>query len=139
MLSLSPASQLSVDMRPGKAPMLRADGPDAAPRRARGLRVATMIALTAALLGLGNWTCRGQPPTETRARPRRFTPGSGPIEGGRFVFIEVEEPAAAIGTASISCQFGQHAASPAEYDATSARYLCRTPPHSRPESVTLAI
>ncbi len=55
------------------------------------------------------------------------------------MFIDVEEPAAAIGTASIACQFGQHAASPGEYDATSARYLCRTPAHSRPESVTLTI
>ena len=51
----------------------------------------------------------------------------------------VEEPAAAIGTASIACQFGQHATSPGEYDATSGRYLCRTPAHSRPESVALTI
>src|SRR5258705_448415 len=105
----------------------------------RPLRVASMIAFIAALLGLGNWACRGQTPTERSARPLRFTPGSGPIEGGRFVFIDVEEPAAAIGTASIACQFGQHAASPGKYDATSARYLCRTPAHSRPESVTLTI
>lgn len=69
----------------------------------------------------------------------RFTPGSGPIEGGRLVFIDVEEPAAAIGTASIACQFGQHAASPGKYDATSGRYVCRTPAHSRPEPVTLTI
>ncbi len=110
-----------------------------APRGARALRVALMIAFIAALLGLGNWACRGQTPTDRSARPLRFTPGSGPIEGGRFVFIDVEEPAAAIGTASIACQFGQHAASPGEYDATSARYLCRTPAHSRPESVTLTI
>jgi len=98
-----------------------------------------MIAFIAALLVLGNWACKGQTPTETSARPRRFTPGSGPIEGGRFVFFDVEEPAAAIGTASIACQFGQHAASPGKYDATSARYLCRTPAHSRPESVVLTV
>src|SRR5204862_6320523 len=110
-----------------------------APRGARALRVASMIAFIAALLGLGNWACRGQTPTERSARPLRFTPGSGPIEGGRFVFIDVEEPAAAIGTAAITGQFGQHAASPGKYDATSARYLCRTPAHSRPESVTLTI
>src|SRR5437867_13028662 len=109
-----------------------------APRGARALRVASMIAFIAALL-LGNWACRGQTPTERSARPLRFTPGSGPIEGHRLVFIDVEEPAAAIRTASIACQFGQHAASPGEYDATSARYLCRTPAHSRPESVTLTI
>jgi len=77
-----------------------------------------MIAFIAALLGLGNWA-RGQTPTERNTRPLRFTPGSGPIEGDRFVFIDVEEPAAAIGTASIACQFGQHAASPGKYDATS--------------------
>jgi alanine racemase len=111
----------------------------AAPRGARALWVASMIAFIAALLGLGYWACSRQTPTETSARPLRFTPGSGPIEGGRLVFIDVEEPAAAIGTASIACQFGQHAASPGEYDATSARYLCRTPAHSRPESVTLTI
>src|SRR2546428_12198542 len=98
-----------------------------------------MIAFIAALLGLGNWACRRQTPTERSARPLRFTPGSGPIEGDGFVFIDVEESAAAMGTASIACRFGQHAASPGEYDATSARYLCRTPAHSRPESVTLTI
>jgi len=101
--------------------------------------VASMIACIAALLVLGNWACTTETSTERSARPLRFTPGSGPIEGDRFVFIDVEEPAAAIGTASIACQFGQHAASPGEYDATSARYLCRTPAHSRPESVTLTI
>jgi len=98
-----------------------------------------MIACIAALLVPGNWACTTQTSTERSARPLRFTPGSGPIEGDRFEFIDVEEPAAAIGTASIACQFGQHAASPGEYDATSARYLCRTPAHSRPESVTLTI
>src|SRR5688572_10489208 len=109
-----------------------------APRGAPVPGVASTIACIAALLVLGNWACTTQT-TERSARPLRFTPGSGPIEGDRFVFIDVEEPAAAIGTASIACQFGQHAASPGEYDATSARYLCRTPAHSRPESVTLTI
>src|SRR2546428_3391478 len=139
MSSQSPTSPFNVDVRPGKPPMLRVDATDDAPRGARTPRVALMIAFIAALLGLGNWACRGQTPTERSARPLRFTPGSGPIEGGRFVFIDVEEPAAAIGTASIACQFGQHAASPGKYDATSARYLCRTPAHSRPEPVTLTI
>jgi alanine racemase len=101
--------------------------------------MASMIAFIAALLGLGNWACTTQTPTERSARPLGFTPGSGPIEGGRLVFIEVEEPAAAIGTASIACQFGQHSASPGEYDTTSARYVCRTPAHSRPESVALTV
>src|SRR5204863_1373532 len=100
-------------------------GASARPRGARDLRVASTIVFIVALLGLGNGACRTQTPTERSARPLRFTPGSGPIEGGRLVFIDVEEPAAAIGTASITCRFGQHAASPGEYDATSARYLCR--------------
>src|SRR5438094_10576786 len=99
----------------------------AAPRGARALRVASMITFMAALLGLGNWACTRQTPTERSARPLRFTPGSGPIDGDRFVFIDAEQPAVVIGTASIACEFGQHAASPGEYDATSARYLCRTP------------
>jgi len=111
----------------------------AAPRGARALRVASMITFMAALLGLGNWACTRQTAAERSARPLRFTPGSGPIERGRFVFIDVEEPAAAIGIASIACQFGQRATSPGEYDATSGRYLCRTPAHSRPESVALTI
>src|SRR2546427_5830028 len=127
-MSLTPSLPSSFQLASGEVP-----------RGARALRVASMIAFIAALLGLGNWECRGQTPTERSARPMRFTPGSGPIEGGRFVFIDVEEPAAAIGTASIACQFGQHAPSPGEYDATSARYLCRAPAHSRPESVTLSI
>jgi len=53
-----------------------------APPGARAFRVASMIAFIAALLEPGNWACRGQTPTERSARPLRFTPGSGPIEGG---------------------------------------------------------
>src|SRR5881296_223036 len=138
MFSSSQTSLPDVEKRPGKPPMLRVDATDNASRGARALRVASMIAFIAAL-GFGNWSCRRQTPTERSARPLRFTPGSGPIEGDRLVFIDVEEPAAAIGTASIACQFGQQAASPGKYDATSARYLRRTPSHSRPESVTLTI
>src|SRR5439155_24228972 len=103
------------------------------------IRTASLIAFIGTLLGLGDWPCRSQTPTETSARPLRFTPRSGPIEGNRLVFIDVEEPAAAIGTASITCQFGQHAASPAKYKAVSGRYLCRTPAHSRPDPVPLTI
>lgn len=63
-----------------------------APRRARALRVASMIAFIAALLALGSWACTRQMSAEGSARPLRFMPGSGPIEGGRFVFIDGEEP-----------------------------------------------
>src|ERR1051326_4183524 len=138
-MSFSPPTSPPVVVQPGNPPMLRAGAAGDAPHGARGLRVATLIAFTAALVGFGNWACGSQTPTEMSARPLRFTPGSGPIEGGRLVFIEVEEPAAAIGTAAGACQFGQHAASPAKYDVTSGRYVCRTPAHSRPESVTLTI
>jgi alanine racemase len=110
-----------------------------APRTARAVEMASMIAFMAVLLGLGNLACKTPAPTERSGRPLRFTPGSGPIEGNRLVFIDVEEPAGAVGTALIACQFGQHAASPAEYDATSARYVCRTPAHGRAESVPLTI
>jgi alanine racemase len=95
------------------------------------------VALIAALQVLGLGACKRQAPTERSARPLRFTPGSGPIEGNRVVLIDVEE--ATIGTASITCQFGQNAASPGKYDATSARYVCRTPAHARPEPVTLTV
>jgi alanine racemase len=102
--------------------------------------VASMIAFLAVVFVPGNWGCTTQPPpTEASARPLRFTAGSGPIEGNRLVFIDVEEPATAMGTASIACEFGQHAATRAEYDPKSARYFCRTPAHSRPEPVTLTI
>ena len=110
-------------------------------RRQRSRQAERVVGITfiAALLVLGNWACASQTPTERSARPLEFTPGSGPIEGDRLVFIDVEEPAAAIGTASMACRFGQHAASPGEYDATSARYVCRTPAHRRPESVALTM
>src|SRR5260370_41045919 len=99
-MSLTPSLPSSFQLASGEVP-----------RGARALRVASMIAFIAALLGLENWACRGQTPTERSARPLRFTPGSGPIEGGRFVFIDRAEPAAAIGTASVAFQFAQHAAS----------------------------
>ncbi|HEX6092990.1 MAG TPA: hypothetical protein VFZ07_06530, partial [Dongiaceae bacterium] len=57
-----------------------------------------------ALLLLGNWACGSKTPTESNARPLQFTPGSGPIEGDRLVFIDVDEPAAAIGSASMACR-----------------------------------
>src|SRR6266516_881143 len=43
-----------------------------APHGARALRVASMIAFIAALLGLVNGTCWGQTPTERSVRPLRF-------------------------------------------------------------------
>ena len=97
------------------------------------------LTFIAALFALGNLACGRLTPAERGARPLGFTPGSGPIEGDRLVLIDVEEPAPGIGTASITCQFAEHPASRGAYDATSARYVCRTPAHRRPESVTLTI
>jgi alanine racemase len=97
------------------------------------------VTFIAALLVLGNCACGRQAPPEGGARPVGFTPASGPIEGNRLVLIDVQEPKAAIGTARVACRFGQHAASGAEYDATSARYICRTPAHPRPEPVELTV
>lgn len=98
-----------------------------------------MIAFAATLPGLGNRAYSDQTATESSARPLRFTPAAGPLEGGRLVFIDVAEAGAASGSASLACRFGQHAASLGEYDAKSARYLCRTPAHPRPEAVPLSI
>ena len=97
------------------------------------------VTLIAAFVSLGDVGCRKLPPSEQSARPLGFTSGSGSIAGNRLVFIDVEEHATAIGTARIACQFGQHPAGPGEYDAASARYVCRTPAHPRPESVALAV
>lgn len=97
------------------------------------------VTFIAALLVLGNWACGRRAPPEGSARPVGFTPGSGPIEGNRLVLIDVREPRAAIGTARVACRFGQHADSGAEYDATSARYICRTPAHPRPEPVEVTV
>lgn len=91
------------------------------------------------LLVLGNWGCERKSPTQSNARPLQFTPESGPFEGDQLVFIDVEEPADAIGSATMACRFGQHAASRGDYDTTSGLYVCRTPAHQRPESVILTI
>ena len=93
----------------------------------------------AVVLLLGNWACSRLTPAERSARPVGFTPGSGPIEGDRLVLIDVDEQAAAIGTASIACRFGEHPSGRGKYDTTSARYTCRTPAHGRPESVALTV
>jgi len=91
------------------------------------------------LLVLGNWGCERRSPIQSNARPLEFTPESGPVEGGQLVFVAVEEPADAIGSAVLVCRFGQHAASRGDFDATSGLYVCRTPAHQRPEPVILTI
>src|SRR5947207_9500700 len=86
--------------------------------------VAGGVAFIAALVVFGSVAHRALTSTES-ARPLMVTPRSGSIEGDRLVFVDVEESAAAVGTASIACRFGEHAAGRGEYDATSARYICR--------------
>ncbi|MDH4020944.1 MAG: alanine racemase, partial [Xanthomonadales bacterium] len=97
------------------------------------------IACIIVLLLLGIWGCERKSPTYSNARPLHFTPQSGSFEGDQLVFIEVEEPADVIGSATMACRFGQHTASRGDYDTTSGLYVCRTPAHQRPESVILTI
>src|SRR5881397_2788857 len=91
--------------------------------REHRLVVAGGVALIAALGVFGSLAHRALTSTESGARPLMVTPRSGSIEGDRLVFVDVEESAAAVGTASIACRFGEHAAGRGEYDATSARYI----------------
>ena len=91
------------------------------------------------LLVLGAWGCDRKSPTQSNARPLQFTPVSGPFEGDQLVFIDVEEPADEKGIATMTCRFGQHAASRGDYDKISGFYVCRTPTQQRPESVILTI
>jgi alanine racemase len=72
-------------------------------------------------------------------RPVGFAPTSGSIEGGRLVFVDVDEGPAMRGRAAIACRFGSHAAIPAAYDQPSGRYACPAPAHERPEAVNLSM
>src|SRR5205809_3197450 len=72
-------------------------------------------------------------------RPLGFAPTSGSIEGGRVVFVDVDEGPTVRGRATVACRFGSHAAIRAAYDRPSGRYACRAPAHDRPEAVTLTI
>ena len=72
-------------------------------------------------------------------RPLGFAPTSGSIEGGRVVFVDVDEGPTVRGRATVACRFGSHTAIRAAYDRPSGRYACRAPAHERPEAVTLTI
>src|SRR5262245_7036571 len=73
------------------------------------------------------------------ARPLGFAPTSGSIEGGRLIFVDVDEGPTVRGQATVTCRFGSHAAIRAAYDRPSGRYACRAPAHERPEAVALTI
>src|SRR6266540_3241502 len=83
---------------------------------------------------LGRADDRLEPP-----RPLGFAPTSGSIEGGRLVFVDVDEGPTVRGRATVTCRFGSHAPVRAAYDPPSGRYACPAPTHERPEAVTLTI
>src|SRR5262245_33146345 len=72
-------------------------------------------------------------------RPLGLAPTSCSIQGGRLVFLDVDEGTTVRGQAKVECQFGSHAAIRAAYDGPSDRYTCRAPAHERPEAVTLPV
>ena len=50
------------------------------------------------------------------AGPLGFAPTSGSIEGGRLVFVDVDEGPTRRGRAMVACRFGSHAPIRASYD-----------------------
>src|SRR5262249_33967219 len=72
-------------------------------------------------------------------RPLGFAPTSGSIEGGRLVFVDVDEGPTVRGRVTVACRFGSHAAIRAAYDRPAGRYACPAPAQERPEAVTLTI
>src|SRR5207249_11236890 len=98
----------------------------------RGVFLASaLIALIGAVGALG---AGGEHP-----RSLGFAPTSGSIEGGRLIFVDVDEGPTVRGRATVACRFGSHAAIRAAYDRPSGRYACPAPAHERPEAVTLTI
>src|SRR5439155_16394629 len=72
-------------------------------------------------------------------RPFGFAPTSGSIEGGRLVFVDIDEGPTVRGRATVACRFGSHAAIRAAFDRPPGRYACPAPAHERPEAVTLTL
>src|SRR6266545_4904026 len=102
-----------------------------------GALIATIGAVGCALGGAG-----GERRADHRVehpRPLGFAPTSGSIEGGRLVFVVVDEGPTVRGRVRVTCRFGSHAAIRAAYDRPSGRYACPAPAHERPEAVTLTI
>jgi alanine racemase len=104
--------------------------------RRRVLLAGALVAMVAAV------GARGERQADDRVgqpRPLGFAPASGSMEGGRLVFVDVDEGPTVRGRATVACRFGTHAAVGAAYDRASGRYACRTPANERPEAVTLTI
>jgi alanine racemase len=104
----------------------------------RGVRARALVAVIGAIAALGADECRADDRVQ-HPRPVGFAPASGSIEGGRLVFVDVDESPTVRGRATIICRFGSHAAIRATYDRPSGRYTCLAPAHERPEAVPLTI
>src|SRR5262245_5088209 len=106
----------------------------------RGVRLTGALVATIGAVGaLGAWgECRADDRGE-HPRPLGFAPTSGSIDGGRLVFVDVDEGPTVRGRATVACRFGRHAAIRAAYDRPSGRYACPAPAHERPEAVTLTV
>ncbi len=106
----------------------------------RGVLLAgALAAMIGAAAALGASAERRADDRVEHPRPLGFAPTSGSIEGGRLVFVEVDEGPTVRGRGTVTCRFGSHAAIGATYDRPSGRYACRAPAHERPEAVTLTI
>src|SRR5438552_18167614 len=106
----------------------------------RGVLLAgALIAMIGAVGALGVCGERRADDRIERPRPLGFAPTSGSSEGGRLVFVDIDEGPTVRGRATVAFRFGRHAASRAAYDRPSGRYLCPAPAHERPEAVTLTI
>src|SRR5436309_3619386 len=103
------------------------------------LRAGALVATIGAVGALGACGERRADDVVEHPRPLGFAPTSGSIEGGRLVFVDVDEGPTVRGRATVACRFGSHAAIRAAYDRPSGRYVCPAPAHERPEAVTLTI
>jgi alanine racemase len=72
-------------------------------------------------------------------RPVEFTPQDGSFEGGQRVFVRLEGEGDRRGTASLTCRFAGARPVPGRFDSASGHYVCRVPPHRRPEPVPLTV
>ncbi|MBW2271462.1 MAG: alanine racemase [Deltaproteobacteria bacterium] len=99
---------------------------------------ATALLLLFLLLFSTLMSCGGDTVTQS-VRPLGFWPTSGSFEGEQLVFVEVQGHSTALGRSSIRCRFGLEAPVQGWFDEKSRHYICRVPPHSRPEPVSLAV
>jgi alanine racemase len=103
------------------------------------LRAGALVATIGAVVTLGACGEHRAAKRVEHPRPPGFAPASGSIDGGRLVFVDVDESPAVRGRATVACRFGSHAAIPAAYDRPSGRYACLAPAHERAEAAPLTI